>query len=380
MSLCRVCGGDLEVLLCYSNMPKAAQNFPSLEDLPTERGTDLEVCQCEKCELVQLSNDPVPYYREVIRASAFSEEMKQFRISQFRDFVNKYSLQNKKVLEIGCGKGEFLSLMMDAGTEAYGIEYSRSSVKHCNDIGLDVSRYYIYDKNISLYGNPFDCFFILNFFEHIPDVNSTLRAMHTNLADDGVGLIEVPNFDMMLKNNLFSEFINDHLYYFTEETLRSVLNRNGFEVVKSESIWYEYIISMVVRKKQKLNLDSFRDHHSKIKKELQDYIGQYEDKSVAIYGAGHQALAMISLAEIGDNIKYVLDDATFKQGKYTPATHIPIVSPELLKTDAPAAIIIMAASYSDEVARKLTQANLGLDMTILRDISLQNISQEVYIQ
>ena len=66
---CRVCKGGLfpDPLLAYSNMPKAAQHFPSADALTSETGVDLEVCQCSHCGLVQLSNEPVPYFREVKR-------------------------------------------------------------------------------------------------------------------------------------------------------------------------------------------------------------------------------------------------------------------------------------------------------------------------
>tara|TARA_R110000824_G_scaffold128983_3_gene290141 strand:- start:11702 stop:12769 length:1068 start_codon:yes stop_codon:yes gene_type:complete len=354
-------------------MPKAAQNFPEYEDLLVEEGTNLEVCECEVCSLVQLSNEPVPYHKEVIRASAFSEEMKQFRVKQFADFVQKYSLQGKKVIEVGCGKGEFLQLMKDAGTDAYGIEYSAESVDVCREQGLRVDKDYVLYAHHMLKDQPFDCFFILNFFEHLPDLNSTLQALHDNLTKDGIGIIEVPNFDMILRENLFSEFINDHLYYFTEDTLRSVLSRNGFEIIESTQVWHDYIISMVVKKKPSLDLSPFKVHQEKITKELQDYLSQHEKGTVAVYGAGHQALAILALAQLSGNIKYVLDDAPFKQNKYTPATHIPIVSAKVLKTDPPSAIIVMAASYSNEVVQKLQKANLNIDLAILTDYGLKII-------
>ena len=353
-------------------MPKAAQNFPTLHTLGDDKGEDLGVCQCAACGLVQLDNEPVSYYKEVIRAAAFSEEMRGFRINQFKKFVDKYSLKNKKVVEIGCGKGEFLSLMKKTGADVYGIEYSDESVEYCRENDLKVSKFYIENNNDLLPAAPYDCFFIMNFFEHLPDPNSTLRALHKNLSDDGVGLIEVPNFDMILKKNLFSEFINDHLFYFTKETLKLTLERNGFEIVECNEIWYDYIISAVVRKRPKTNLSDFQSHQEKIKKELQEYIEKYD--KVAIYGAGHQSLAVISLAGIGDKIEYVVDDATFKQGRYTPATHVPIVSNESLIYNPVNAIIVMAASYSDEVAKKI-RSNLDIrtDTAILRDFGLEKL-------
>ena len=162
---CRVCGHKFfdEPLLRYENMPKAAQFMPDAGSLKNDQGVDLEVCQCTGCGLVQLSNIPVPYYREVVRASAVSEEMKDFRKKQFSRFVNKYSLQGKKIIEIGCGKGEFLSIMQQFIAEAYGLEYSKESIAQCEKSGLKVSQGFIESGDYKLNRSPFDAFFILTF-------------------------------------------------------------------------------------------------------------------------------------------------------------------------------------------------------------------------
>ena len=212
----------------------------------------------------------------------------------------------------------------------------------------------------------------MNFFEHLPDPNATLKSLYNNLSDSGVGLIEVPNFDMILRNDLFSEFINDHLFYFTKETLTRVLELNGFEIIECKEVWYDYIISATVRKRACINLQNFKNQQLKIKNDLKEYIKNY--KKVAVYGAGHQALAVLSLAEISNDIVYVVDDAIFKQEKYTPATHIPIVSNENLNFDPVDAIIVMAASYSDEVAKKLkNRIDIISDIAILRDSGLEKL-------
>jgi len=369
---CRVCGNVFlkEPILRYENMPKAAQHLPDAGAIKTEIGVDLEVCQCSGCGLVQLSNEPVSYYKEVIRASAFSEEMKVFRIKQFDDFVKKYSLKNKKVIEIGCGRGEYLSLMKQFGIDAYGLEYAEDSVNQCIQDGLAVSQKYIENSDEKIDGAPFDAFFILNFFEHIPDPNTMLVGVYNNLTDDGLGLVEVPNFNMMLKNNLFSEFIGDHLFYFTRDTLSSTLSQNGFEVVECKEIWYDYIISAVVRKRKKMDVSGFCRQQSKIQDEIESYIKQFN--RVAVWGAGHQSFAILSLTKIGDKIRYVVDDAIFKQNKFTPATHVPIVSSNKLKLDPVDAIIVMAASYSDEVAKKIRENfDNNIYVSILRDFGLE---------
>jgi 2-polyprenyl-3-methyl-5-hydroxy-6-metoxy-1,4-benzoquinol methylase len=353
-------------------MPKAAQHFPDAESLESEKGVNLDVCQCSGCGLVQLGNDPVPYYRDVIRAAAFSEEMKDFRLKQFAGFAQAYSLEGKKVIEIGCGRGEYLSLIGQFGPEAYGLEHSEESVRHCIRNGLRVSQGFIHTSDCKLDHAPFDGFYVLNFLEHLPDPNSLLRGIYKNLTNEAVGLVEVPNFDMILKQRLFSEFIGDHLCYFTKETLNTTLGLNGFEIIDHKELWYNYILSAVVKKKHRMDLSSIDNYQLYLKQHLCEFINRFDNKQVAIWGAGHQALAIISLMNLSDRIKYVVDSALFKQNKYTPASHIPVVSPDTLHSDPVDAVIVMAASYSDEVATILRdQYDSRIQVSIVRDYGLE---------
>ena len=349
---CRVCGGGFfgAPLLRFENMPKAAQFLPDGDGLQGESGVDLEVHQCSACGLVQLNSDPVPYFREVVRSAAVSSEMRDFRQKQFAGFLGDFSLAGKKIIEIGCGNGEYLSIMQGLGAAAYGLEYGEKSVERCLEKGLRVFRGFVSPDSEKMSEGPFDGFFTLNFLEHIPDPNSWLRGIASNMTESAAGLVEVPNFDMILKNNLFSEFIGDHLFYFTRETLTAVLERNGFEVVEWCEIWHDYILSATVKKRKSLDVSHFYSAQAALKAELDRFIGSSGGGGVAIWGAGHQAFAVMSLADLAGKIKYVVDSAPFKQGRYTPATHIPIVSPEALRTDPADSIIVMAASYSDEVA------------------------------
>ena len=86
---------------------------------------------------------------------------------------------------------------------------------------------------------------------------------------------------------------------------------------------------------------------------MNDFVGTFADKGVAIWGAGHQALATIALLNLSAGIRYVIDSAPFKQGKFTPATHLPICPPDQLAIEPVSAIIVMAAAYSDEVVRTI---------------------------
>jgi len=170
---------------------------------------------------------------------------------------------------------------------------------------------------------------------------------------------------------LFSEFISDHLFYFTKDTFISTLTQNGLDVIECNETWHDYSISAVVRKRKKTDLAIFSDYQQRLTNEIHAYIRQFTDNSVAIWGAGHQALAVMALTDLKGKIKYVVDSASFKQNKYTPATHIPIVSPEVIYQDPLEAIIVMAASYSDEVTKIIYEKyNDDISVAVLRDNGL----------
>ena len=374
MVTCRLCGRALESepLLVYQGMPRAAQHLPEKRQLRADGPVAMDLRQCGACGLVQLKAKPVPYYREVMRATGLSEEMVAFRVAQLGAFVHAHGLSGQRVLEVGCGRGEYLTLLQRAGMDAHGVEYSREAVSHGRGRGLKVARAFLGKGAPRLPEGPFKAFFMFSFLEHLPHPGDTLRAIARNLEEGAVGLVEVPNFDMILERDLFSEFISDHLCYFTQATLTAALALHGFEVLACTEVWHRYILSATVRKRGLLDLSRFRAKREDLHQALHQCLDQVPSGRVAVWGAGHQALAVLALADLSKRIRYVVDSAPFKQGRFTPATHIPIVAPATLNMDPVDAVIVMAASYSDEVARILQRDySRHLRIWILRDSGLE---------
>lgn len=360
---CRVCGGAFlgEPLLCLENMPKSAQHLPRREELSADKSLTLSLFQCSGCGLLQLNTPPVSYYREVIRAAAFSEEMRDFRLKQFEYLVVTYGLEGSKVLEVGCGRGEYLALLQQAGVEAYGVEASVEAAETCRYSGLNVVPGFIEGEGSQLADAPFRGFFMLNYLEHLPDPVAVLRGVAQCLEEGGVGLVEVPNFEMVLQCSLFTEVTSDHLLYFTKRTLCTLLELSGFELISCETVWYDYILSAIVRKRSQCVASGFADAKSRLAVDIEEFLAAAGQCGVAIWGAGHQALTIMAMLGLGGKVRYVVDSAPFKQGRFTPATHVPIVSPEQLVDDPVDAVIVMAASYSDEVARILLKKYADLE-------------------
>jgi len=376
---CRICKGPFlfPALLEYPNSPRSAQGFlDNLEEL--DDVVDLKIYQCQQCGLVQHNLKPVDYYKDVIRAIAYSEEMGRFREKQLAEWIRKFNLKDKKILEVGSGQGEYLELLLKAGgTNVYGIENSKESVEIAKKKSLNIQQGYLSKDFGHFWEQSFDAFATFNFMEHWPDINGSLNSLHNYLNDGAVGLVEVPNFDFMLKNGMYSEFTTDHIFYFTEKTLRTVLETNGFEVLEVNSIWHDYILSAQVKKRFAINISSFSTKQNKIVDELRNYVDKFKMNEVVIWGAGHQALAVISIANLNSKVSHVVDSAKFKQNKYTPGTHLLIKDPQTIHQDLPKSIVIMAAAYSDEVAKTIYSQYPNIkNIAILREDGLEVLNDK----
>lgn len=301
--------------------------------------------------------------------------MRDFRLRQFSDWLVKYNLKGRKVLEVGCGQGEYLAILMDAGADAFGIEHKAESVQACRAQGLRVEQLFLNTPTSVLNNGPFDAFVILNFLEHIPQAHMTLRSIAAHLREGAIGMVEVPNLDMIVEKRMFAEFIPDHIYYFTRKSLINLLESNGFDVLDCEPVWHNYVLSATVQKRKLMDLSVLRHCQLSLKQSFHAFLSQFEDQKVAVWGAGHQALALLSLMDIASHIRFVVDSAPFKQGKFTPATHRPIVSPEVLTSSDVQAIIVLAASYSDEVARIInTRYSNRFAVAVLRGDRLEIVA------
>ncbi len=371
---CKSCGAlcTQPPVLQYPGQPAGAQHLPVPENADQDKPFDLSVFQCPACGLVQLNAVPVPYYREVVRAAAVSAEMAAFRTGQFADFVHQHGLAGKKVLECGCGAGEFLPFMRQAGAVVTGMEYGENNVKQARAAGFQVERLFFDTGAERLPSGPFAGFYILNYLEHVPDLRAFLAGIRGNLAPGAVGLVEVPNFDVLLARGTFAEFMRDHLYYFTAKSLSLLLETSGFDVLSAQPVFHDYVLSLQVRLRPPTDFSAFAVARQNLTGKLNALVAQYGGRRTAIWGASHQAFALLAFAGLHDKLKCIVDSAPFKQGCLSPATHIPIVAPDSLQPGDLDLLIAAAGGYSEEVAR-LARQRFGSTIVIyiLRENGLE---------
>lgn len=354
---CRYCGGIFfnKPLLTYNNVPCGAQLFDNQVPI------SYNVQQCSNCGLVQLDCEPVVYYKDVIRAVGFSSTVYDFRNKQFSTLLNNATTNQCTVLEFGCGNGEYLSIFKELGADVFGVEHNSTSIEHCHNIGLN-NVYSGYDNiDIVNYTNKkIDIICSFNFLEHCINLKKYIKNVYNNMSYDTLGIIEVPNFDMIIKNGIFWEFIRDHIFYFTQDTLTNIFIQSGFDIIDRYTAMDNYILGIAIKKRIPLNIDKFIYNYNNVINSINQYINTFDN--IAIYGAGHQTMMLLSIIN-SKNISCIIDDAIFKQNKCV--NNIPIVSLKNSTQYKPSAIIVIGGGYNKEMLQKIKPYYVNIPIAVL---------------
>lgn len=308
MKKCKICGGNLDALLAYDKMPKAAQHFPEAKTIQYDLGIPLHIYQCKACGTVQIPTKPVSYYSHAIRSPSWDTD--PFRQKQFNDFVEEFQLKDKRVVHI--------------------------------------------DEEPK--PDTYNAFMMFNYLEHFPEPKKTLIQICNNLEEPGVGIVEVPNFDEIIRDRIFGEFIIDHLFYFTQQTLRFTCEASGFDVLRIQEIWEGASLSAVVKKRPPLSASPFKENQKQLIQDIDHFVGSFE--SAAIWGAGHQTLMMLTMMKRLDQVHYIVDSFKEKQHKYTHVTHKPILPPEQLVSQPVRGIVVIVGWQYREVLKRIEELDL----------------------
>lgn len=394
-NICIACGGMLpkEALISIENMPVSAQDIPDKGQVKEDKAIELRLFQCDSCGLVQFDCTPVEYYKDVIRSGGFSTTMVELRRRQYNHLITTYGLQGKKFLEVGCGQGEFLSVLEEFDVTAFGIEHRGGLVEKAKKSGLRVWKDFALDSSTKLQDpyevGKYDVFLSFNFLEHQPFPKDMLECIYEHLTDEGMGLITVPSLEYILVHDGYYELIRDHLAYFTFETLEELLVSAGFEVLEKELINRD-TLSVIVRKNRSTTRKKTKREIKKVdvnglKKSIdiiQDEVIQLKNRltqnkqNLAIWGASHQGFTLAATTELKQFARYIIDSAPFKQGRYAPASHLPIVAPDYFEKDPVDVILIVAPGYTDEIAHIIrTKFRGNIDILVLKSEHIERYEQ-----
>ena len=138
---------------------------------------------------------------------------------------------SRRLLDFGCGAGEYLLAARAAGFDVTGLELNRDLAQHVSKTyGIPVVQGLIEEADFG--DQPFDVIISSQVFEHLLSPRQTLRALGSYLVPSGFLLIEVPNLrDVRERMSRGATMDDSHLFYFDRWSLSRMLANEGFAVV-----------------------------------------------------------------------------------------------------------------------------------------------------
>lgn len=356
--ICRLCKQtDISEVLHLATVPRNVLNMLEVSQLPLygTKSVSISVLQCNGCGLVQtaqvLEDD---HYTDSFWSASHIKQMVSHQKQQAIKFIDNYRLKGKRVVDIGCGDGNYLDFIRQAGALAFGVEPALAEAKIATNVHNHIVFTSYVGKDFPVPEAPYNAFVARQVLEHIPDINDFLQGIRKSLTPDGLGLIEVPNFEQTLSQQRFYDFFTEHVNYFTERTLRLAVEQNGFKVIEViRSMNGEYL-EAYIKVDSILEVNQLRLSKDSLLNNLQLFIDNNHKagKKIALWGAGIKGITILSLLEKKD-IDYVIDSDPSKHGKYTPVSQLLICSPHEAVLNSVDVIVISAMTYFDEIVNQL---------------------------
>jgi SAM-dependent methyltransferase len=322
-------------------------------------------------------------YEEV---QTFSPTFNAFASSLVDHLVEERGIRDKDVVEIGCGKGEFLlELCERGGNRGVGIDPSyvpgrgnidpRGRVRFLNEL-------YAADLHG---GIPADLVVCRHTLEHIAPTSEFVATVRRTLGDRPGTLVffELPDQERVYEERAFWDVYYEHCSYFTAGALERVFLANGFEVLDSrKGFGGQYLLIEArplaegehARFRVSEDLDAIGRSARAFAEAAPEAIAAWQKRfrawadggrRVAIWGAGSKGVAFLATLGLTDEISCVVDVNPAKQGTFMLGSGHEIVAPERLRAIRPDQVIVMNPIYVDEIGGMLRDLDVAATVVAL---------------
>ncbi len=341
---CRLCGHTLSLLLNLGEHP-IAHRFLSTTD-EEEYTHPVVVMHCVHCGLTQLT-DPVPPEELYANYVCLSSWKAQPHAARMVDLVAAMPTITKDshILEIGSNDGVFLRLLRDRGyRNLLGVEPAADAAAAAQQAGIPTEQTFFgpgcAERLVAEHG-AWDLVIARQVLEHIADLPDFVKAIHSALCPAGRVLVEVPNFEMSLNALDYGAIWEEHVNYFTPQTLSSTLACGGIHLDHWETALFSGEALMATGSRasglvapgeppsERANEQAiwFGRMYLRMRSAFHEYLARHTGVGgrVAIYGGGCRACSAINYLGLGRWLTCVLDDQPQKQGRYMPGSRLPIL-------------------------------------------------------
>jgi hypothetical protein len=386
---CRFCKKELKhVFIDLINSP-ASNSFLTPEQLnEPEVFYPLKVYTCHNCFLVQVDeykkSDDI-FNSDYVYFSSYSTSWLAHAKKYTELMTARFGYSaNSLVIEVASNDGYLLQYFKEAGVPVLGIEPTKNTAAVAIGKGIETVTDFFgvhLAKQLVKKGTRANLLLGNNVLAHVPDIVDFVGGMKIILADDGVITMEFPHLLQLIENSQFDTIYHEHFSYLSFYSVKQIFESQGLEMFDVDEIpthggslriyakhkedsskTISPNVNALLEKEAKhglTDIDAYANFSAKalkVKLDLLDFLSAQKraDKKVAAYGAAAKGNTLLNYCGVkNDMIDFVVDANPHKQGKYLPASHIPVMNEEVLKDSKPDFVIILPWNLKEEIINQL---------------------------
>ena len=314
----------------------------------------------------------------------FSPTFNAFHKRLAHDLIERYDLHNKDLIEIGCDKGDFITMLCELGQNR-GVGFDPAYVPGRISTSLPHGQLQFvadfYSEKYTHYQADFVCCKMT--LEHIGETADFVQTVRRSIGqrDNTIVFFQIPNASYVFGDLAFWDVYYEHCSYFSKGSLARLFRHVGFDVL---NLWTDYDDQYLMIEARPGNgrniplsgeddlaeltqmVETFAAKVPQIIQKWQEEIGAMvaNGRRIVLWGGGSKAVSFLTTLGLSlDSIEYVVDINPNKSGTFMAGTGQKIVAPQFLQTYQPDVVIIMNPIYRDEIGRDLQ--NMGLSPQIM---------------
>ena len=354
--------------------------FPNRQDALTYPKGDITLGFCSACGFITnttFDQSLTEYSQKYEATQSCSSTFNSFNRRLALHLIEKYNLRGKDILEIGCGQGEFLSLLCDLGdNRGLGFDPAyRNGVSDSNANQLHIINDFYSEQSDHKKSDFLCCKMTL---EHIHNTAEFINMVRRSVGKQSGGLIffQVPSAERILRELAFWDIYYEHCSYFSKGSLTRLFRSCGFDII---DVWQDYDNQylMLVAEPSSTNQQALPAEANELEKLTREatyfslnHTGKIDEwkniikthfaknHKIVLWGSSSKSVAFLTTLDIKEEIQYVVDINPNRQGTFMAGTGQEIVSPESLRKYEPDLVLVMNPIYFVEIKQDLNSRAL----------------------
>lgn len=384
---CRSCGGsNTRAFYEARDVPvNSVLLLPSREQALGFPTGDIELRFCSNCGFIfNALFDPkaVEYSSRCEETQGYSETFRRWHEALAERLIQRHDLHDKEIIEIGCGKGEFLALLCALGGN-HGVGFDPAYVRE-RSLGANLANLEFVPQDYSpeyVTRRPdFVCCKMT--LEHISNASEFIGHLRSSIdhARDAIVFFQVPNAWKILDDVAFWDVYYEHCSYYTPGSLARLFRGHGFDVLDTGVEYDGQYITIEARPArgnvtgavgQLEDLPVIEHSVSRFserlpawltlwRQRLRDY--KEQNRRVVVWGSGSKGVTFLTSVDVEGLVEYVVDINPNRHRHYMAKTGQEIVGPGFLASYHPDVVIVMNPIYRDEIDAEMRRRGVEAEI------------------